>query len=362
MQEVLFILLRLGLKNTVVSEEEYNCVKRLSVQQWKELITLSLRHGVAAIAVDGVQQLYENYESLMKEPELRNLKMKWYTHVIFLETRNRQQITQMKQMGQMWSYNECRMLLMKGQANGLYFPNPLHRETGDVDCYLFENYDKGNQLATAVGAKINADWYKHSQIGFNGEIFENHQYFVHTREGKRSKRLNQTLCQLLQEEELTCYPDSSILLPPVMFNALFLTYHGFAHFISEGIRLKQVLDWAMFLKMEQYNIVWDELYLLCEKFKLKRYLIAMNTIAVRYLGVKITNPDVLIESPYAERIFRSVLYDDDYVFSSGEGSWRNRLHIITNLFKYRWKYHEIYQENVLKQLYYYVFGYFFHTE
>ena len=70
----------------------------------------------------------------------------------------------------------------------------------------------------------------------------------------------------------------------------------------------------------------------------------------------------VIESPYAEKILRNALYEDDYVFSSGESSWKNRWHIVTNLFKYRWKYEEIYQQSVWKQLWWYASGFIFKTE
>ena len=56
--------------------------------------------------------------------------------------------------------------------------------------------------------------------------------------------------------EWSTFPDSEILLPPVQWNAMFLTYHACAHFLSEGLRLKQILDWAMFLKKEQNNVDW----------------------------------------------------------------------------------------------------------
>lgn len=57
-----------------------------------------------------------------------------------------------------------------------------------------------------------------------------------------------------------------------------------------------------------------------------------------------------------------IFFDKYFVFSSGEGGWANRFHLVSNLFKYRWKYNKIYQENILNQLWYYVSGYLFKTE
>ncbi len=72
---------------------------------------------------------------------------------------------------------------------------------------------------------------------------------------------------------------------------------------------------------------------------------------------------IFLRSVRIERKFCKVFFfDDDYVFSSGKSSWQNRLHIIKNLFNYRWKYEEIYQQSIYKQLWWYAFGFIFKTE
>lgn len=122
---------------------------------------------------------------------------------------------------------------------------------------------------------------------------------------------------------------------------MFLTYHACSHFLVEGLRLKQVLDWAMFLNAHQNDVDWDSFYLFCERFHLKRFAIAVTTISKDYLGVDITNNIIETNSPYANEILNSILYDDDYIYSNGEDGWKEKQHVIRNLFKYRWKYEKI---------------------
>lgn len=253
-------------------------------------------------------------------------------------------------------------MVMKGQANGTLYPKPLHRSPGDIDCYLFENYQKGNEIAKNEGAAVDEGWCKHSQISYKSELFENPLFFVHTREGKRSKRLQKELEQMLHVTKWNYFPESVILLPPVQWNAMFLTYHACARFLSEGLRLKQILAWAMFLKKEQNSVDWKAFYEYCDKYHFRRFADAMTAISVDYLGVALENPDITKDSPYVEKILSSTLYDDDYIYNAGETTWRSRWHLIRSLFKYRWKYEEIYQESILKQLWWYFTGVLFHTE
>lgn len=167
---------------------------------------------------------------------------------------------------------------------------------------------------------------------------------------------------MLHVKEWSNFSGSEVLLPPVQWNAMFLTYHACAHFLSEELRLKQILDWALFLKKEQCNVDWKAFYEYCDRYHFRRFADAMTAISVEYVGIIIENTHIIKESPYVEKIMRSTLHDDDYIYNANETIWQSRWHVIRSLFKYRWRYEEIYQESVLKQLWWYASGYLLHTE
>ena len=96
--------------------------------------------------------------------------------------------------------------------------------------------------------------------------------------------------------------------------------------------------------------------------RIVRALSVLLDIAVNYLGVNLKNEEITASSPYTEKVLQSTFNDKDYVFNSGKSGWANRWHIISNLFKYRWKYDIIYQQSVWKQLWWYAIGYVFKTE
>ncbi len=361
MEKALFALLRLGLGNSTPEEENLSDFIMMSAKQWVHLGEMAFVQGVLGVVLDGACLLEETPYGATRALS-KQQKLEWIGQVMQIEQGNRRQIEVMNDLGQKWIDEDCKVMVMKGQANGILYPNPFHRSPGDIDCYLFENYQLGNEIAKNAGAVVEEKWYKHSQISYKGELFENHLFFVHTREGKRSKRLQKELEQLLHVKEWRSFPDSEVLLPPVQWNAMFLTYHACVHFLSEGLRLKQILDWAMFLKNEQNNVDWKAFYEYCDRYHFRRFADAMTAISVVYLGLRIENSDVTTESPYVEKILRSTLYDDDYIYNAGESIWKSRWHVIRSLFKYRWRYEEIYQESIFKQLWWYASGYLFHTE
>lgn len=361
MEKELFALLRLGLGNSTPEVENLSDFIMMSEEHWARLGERALAQGALGIVMDGLERLKETPYGPTKALS-KQQKLEWIGQIMQIEQGNKRQIEVMNDLAQKWIDEGCKVMLMKGQANGLLYPNAFHRSPGDIDCYLFDQYQLGNEIAKKIGAVVDKGWYKHSQISYKGELFENHLYFVHTREGKRSKRLQKELEQMLNITEWKTLPESEILLPPVQWNAMFLTYHACAHFLSEGLRLKQILDWAMFLKKEQNNVDWKSFYDYCDRYHFRRFADAMTAISVEYLGLRIENSDVKIGSPYVEKILRSTLYDDDYIYNAGESIWKSRWHVLRSLFKYRWRYEEIYQESIFKQLWWYASGYLFHTE
>ena len=362
MEKELFALLRLGLGNSEPEKENLSDFIMLPAAQWIKLGEIAQEQGVLGVMLDGIDRLeatgYGATRELSKEQ-----KLEWIGTVLQgYESRNQHQLGVIANLQKRWSDVGLQMMVMKGQAMGTYYPNPRHRAPGDIDCYLFDGYAKGNGTARAWADKVDEGWYKHSVISYKGETIENHQYFVHTREGKKSKQLNQVLVDALKVRDFDRLSETEVLLPPPMFNAVFLTYHAMAHFLEEGLRLKQILDWAMFLKKNGGNVDWKEFYRICDQFHFRRFANVMNDIAVHYLGVKLENQPVTTSCPYTEKILQSTFNDKDYVFGRGQSGWANRWHIVRNLFKYRWKYNEIYQRSILWQLWWYAVGYIFKTE
>ena len=361
MEKELFALLRLGLGNSTPEKENLSAFITMSAEKWSVIGEKAMEQGVLGMVLDGIDCLEKTPYGPTRKLSTQE-KLEWIGQVMQIEQGNRQQIKVMTQVADKMAVESIKMMVFKGQVNGLLYPNPLHRSPGDIDCYLFGYYSKGNDILRQQGAKVDEGWYKHSQISYNGELLENHLFFVHTREGKRSKQLQKELEGALQVKEWSTFPESKVLLPPAQWNAMFLTYHACAHFLSEGLRLKQILDWAMFLKKEQNNVDWKAFYEYCDRYHFRRFADAMTAISVKYLGIAVENPKITTESPYTEKIVKSTLYDDDYIYNAGENIWKSRWHVVRSLFKYRWRYEEIYEESVWKQLWWYASGFLFHTE
>ena len=352
--EALFELIRISLVGG-------NLTRVLKKNEWAELYDLSCKLGVNTFVYDGLQRL----SNIDIDEELY---YKWIGQGLVKENEFSRHVEIIREFTSRCNALGVKIFVLKGLAFGINYPVPVHRSCGDIDIFCVSDdgmpaYLVGNEVASQLGAEVSTHWYKHSKIHYKGVPIENHEYLICTREGKMYKELNRKLKELLLSDkcERQLY-DTGALIPSTYFNALFQAYHSRAHFLSDGIGLRHVLDWATFLQKEQSNLDWALFYADCERFHLKRFIVAMTDIAVNRFGIKINNPIIETDSPHAGKLLDSILYDDSKVLGTPGGAWNHRVRLIGNVVKYRWKYIEIAQESYAKHIISTIWGFFFHTE
>lgn len=365
--QMILSLIRLGVGTAGASDNGCAALLNLPMEQWRQMMALAERQGVAAVAFDGVQKLYDAHQK-----DIRTAKdnAQGWMQMVFgctgtmtqYEQMNLQQQKVIRKVADLWKKDGISMMVFKGQANGSFYPKPLHRASGDIDCYLFGEADKGDQLLADKGAAVENKWYRHSKISYQGETIENHRVLSHTRGSKTKKRMEKELVALLNSTGMSRIEGcGEALQPPAQFNAHFLIYHALHHFTSEGLKLKQILDWAVFLHTQQDNVDWQVFNDFCQRYRLDRFAAVMNYIAEYFLGVEChtdSTDNTVGIGEWAEKVLQSTLYDDDYLFNSGKSDWTVRWLLVRNMFgRDRWKYEDIAQENIWSHLWHSATGF-----
>lgn len=345
---ILFSALRSALFGGEVEAEKF---QNLTAEEWQQLFRMAAQQGVVAIVYDVVSRLPKE----MQPPRSTNIQ--WALSVEAIENRYELQRKTSALLAKLWSEQGLQTIVMKGLAIGTYYPQPAHRECGDLDCFLVKSgsttsdgYELGNRLCEQIGAKVERDYYKNSHIKYRGLMVENHRFYLPVRGGRKVKELERHLEKVALRGRTSMVPDTKLIVPSPDFNALFLTMHALNHFISEGIKLRHILDWALLLKAEQDNINWQEFYEWSDKMHMTRFADALTAISVKYIGLEITNPAIHTTSPFADRILEDTLFKSEGVFNKGYSAWKSRFMQVRNKFSYTWKYHKIYQKSIVIEL------------
>ena len=127
---------------------------------------------------------------------------------------------------------EIPVVVLKGIAFAQYFPNPLFRECGDLDCYMMGK-EEGDLAAVELGGKVEEAGYKHSHLFYKGLTIENHRFFTDFDNTPTGILTEQALGELMLEEH-TYLGNSKLRCPSANFNALFLLKHAQGHFMDEA--------------------------------------------------------------------------------------------------------------------------------
>ena len=343
--DILFLLLRVALRG-----DERECSQAKTVDwdmvDWQGVYDLAKSQGVAAIAFDGVVTLHKHSPNLeLRVPRL--LKMRWVAISDSIEKNSDRQFVRSAELASLYGAEGIDVYVLKGFALSDYYPIPKHRECGDLDCFLGEDYERGNVLAEQNGADVSRGFYKHSHIEFRGLTVENHQFCTAIRGARRRKRFERHLQGLLKEATPEYISGTKLIRPSADFNALFLTAHSFGHFLTEGIKIRHILDWALLVQAEQTRIDWEEFYRQCDAMGYTRFAEALTAIAVEYLGFKFTNPAIRQRSAYAKRVLNDILYYGHVLHTSHYSKLRKRFLIVEYNLRGAWKYHKLYGRSVL---------------
>lgn len=319
-------IVRLGIGNEAIDSPLSEKI------DWSKIEALAKQHGLLGVLVDAVNCLPQN----IRPPQTTWLR--WIGEV--MQEYDGRYVLYRKAVADMATFYNThgyRMMLLKGLACGLNWPRPGHRPCGDIDIWLFGQQKDADafmlQEFKDEGFKIDNSHHHHTVFQWQGFTVENHYDFINVHARKKNKELEHIFKTLAEDDSHTVViSEKKVYLPSANLLALFLVRHMVAHFSSERLTIRQLLDWAFFVKNHHSEIDWTWLEGILEHFGMMRFYKNINAICVNDLGfdVKIF-PCVQFDPFLKERVLNDIL--------SPEFSGKEPKHIWKRVpFKYRrWK-------------------------
>lgn len=344
----LLALLRGGLHGC---SPEGEFTRPASAAEWETLCRMASAHGVLAIAYDGMMLL---------PPELRPPRpslLRWACNTEAVELRYAFQKARAAELADRFAAEGIATYVLKGMAFGVCYPRPEHRPAGDLDCFLPGACDKGNRIAREAGAEVRDGYYKHAHIRYRGLVVENHRYCLSIRGSRETKELERLLEGLLPRAgKPACVPGTRLLIPSPLFNAVLLTRHALGHFLTEGITLRHLCDWACLLAAEQERIDADAFGHICDRFGLGTFARAMTALAAERLGTPLTTWPSAPDAP-ADLLLADILEGGRTVFAKKGGPWQKRTMLLRNMLAGRRRYRIFYGRSMFGESLCSVWGY-----
>ena len=280
-ESALFHLLSCVVKGTA---PEASLFAHMGAGEWDALYKLAKDQGVTALVFDKLESL----PAEVAPP--KQLMLQWFSHTLSIGKQMERKYLVAADFAERLAAANIPVVVLKGFAIAAYYPQPLHRECGDLDCYMLGKMAEGEAVAASFGAVVEEANYKHSHIKYKGLTIENHKYFTSFNNTARGKGTEAALKQLIFAQAPARWDNSALLRPNATFNALFLAKHALRHFIDEAICLRHIMDWALFLKAEAANVDWQLLRPHLEASRVLLFAQLLTRISLRHLGLPASTP------------------------------------------------------------------------
>lgn len=320
----------------------------LTTEDWQKVSKLANLQSVVALACDGLEAVISAYGEVFAEN--RKVSAEWWSdfviewtgQVFFIENGYNVYAAAIADLARFYHQNDMPMLLMKGWGLSLDWPIPSHRQTGDIDIFLLGRGGEADQLIKdelGVEPKLNED--KHSTFLFQGYSVENHACFINDTVQPSLKALE----KFFEDDAVNAIPtkvnDVEVLLPSVATNALFLPQHCGNHFVHGEASIRQLCDWACFVRSHGKEVDWVATKRMAHQAGFYRFLCCLNGIVQDHLGI---HADCLPDWPRNKKLEERVL---DEILAQKKPIRLSLAGKVHRYFASAWKYRLVYNSSML---------------
>jgi len=278
---------------------------------WKALDGLAVRQGLVAVLQDAVERLVAEGVAPADLAIDESVREQWIVDVLqAYEGRYVQTVDTIGEMASFYNSHGIRMMVLKGWSCSLDWPRPDHRPCGDIDIWLFGRQKEADAaLRKEMGIQVDTSHHHHTVFYWRDLMVENHYNLLNVYHHRSTRELESIMKRLASDDSISRELNGvKVYLPSADFHALFLLRHAMSHFASTDITLRQLLDWAFFVRKHGAEVDWTNLEKEVERFGMKRLYDIFNAICVEDLGfADSVFPHATVDRELKSRVLHEIL-------------------------------------------------------
>jgi hypothetical protein len=294
--DTFFLLLRAGMYGTPVPEEELP-----ESIDWDAVVGLAKKHIVLGIIIEGIQFLPDRlHPSCAVSAKMNRFALRLIQNNLVLDKTA-------ARLTEFLARHGIDGVLLKGPGVARYYRMSQMRQSGDIDFYVGKKYYR--QASALCREKLTGDksscaeTEQHFDFDMDGITVELHRIASRFYSPLRNRRFQDWVTEELEHSEdrrTLSIGDADVPLPSVDFDAIFIFYHAWRHYVMGGIGLRQLCDWAMIFHSHSGDIDTERLKDNIRRFGMTKGWKLFACIAVRHLGVPESQMP-LYDRTYAEK-------------------------------------------------------------
>ena len=211
---------------------------------WKELYAIAKKQFLVGVLFDGIKKLPKELA-----PE-QKLLMQWMVMAEQIRKQNIRLFQDSVKVCQNFENEGFANCILKGQGNALLYPDPYMRTPGDIDIYLTGGRKRVMQYINKV-CPNQVMRYHHVDFPVMKTAIEAHFTPSYMFCPIHNRRMQKWFEEVMGEQcnHRGSLPDGygEIHVPQVSFNVIYILSHLYRHIFTEGIGLRQLLDYYFVL-------------------------------------------------------------------------------------------------------------------
>ena len=213
-----------------------------SEQAWRGLLEVVAEHCLLGVTFPVIKKLHD--QGIVPLEVL----IPWGLVVDEIAKKNHLQREAVGVLYQQFMKDGFRNCLLKGQASGNYYPNPLQRQSGDIDLWM-EGGHKKVMAYLRPRYKVRKTRYIHC----DAQVLKHHRVEIHFTPSwmfapGANRRLQRWFASQADVQFSHFDPILGCAIPTTTFNAVYMMLHIYRHLLEEGIGLRQLLDYYYVLQ------------------------------------------------------------------------------------------------------------------
>lgn len=180
-------------------------------------------------------------------------------------------------------------VILKGVASASYYKEPMLRMMGDIDVLVSsENVARADELLKSIGFVTTDDIYGDDMhIGYkrkDGVSCELHRRINGVPQNEAGDIVNKYLFDIFDKAKEYKTSNGSCVVPSTFHHGIILLLHTASHLTSEGVGLRHLCDWAVFVNgfsNEDFVNTFEKPH---KEMGLWRFAQLLTLCCVKYLG------------------------------------------------------------------------------
>ena len=217
-------------------------------RDWSLIYSIAERQGIVGILYSGLERLDKG------QGPKGEVLMRWIAQAQTIRNRNVQLFRLSADIVERFGKDGFRCCILKGQGLALLYPNPYMRTPGDIDVWVSGGRRK---VMEYVEKRCPGQTIRYHHVDFPVmkevpvEVHFTPSYMNSPMANAKIQKWFERLADL-QFSNRTELPDGlgEIAVPTLSFNLVYILSHLYRHVFSEGIGVRQLLDYYYVLTQE----------------------------------------------------------------------------------------------------------------